>query len=206
MLGDVLGTRAGLELTLLRFREMPAFLTPFMFCGEVWREVAALLEFEGFNDGVREGVLLPARMVGVISSLFSCGLLFDAPATSTERLRYSEVSMDTGGISSLRAFVVGRRISDAGVTGALRGPDAAATSSCDGCGFNARGGGGGGGAIKTSGSGSGDTESFDDASRLIACGAGAEWTEPLNLLSSGVGGVRGCTCETALAILAAFID
>jgi len=172
---DIFGWRAGLDDTLprLRIRAGSFFvIAPELTgsSGEVCREVCTLLDADGFNEGVNDGVLLlGAGIVGVgISSPFSDPfiLAFDASVTSTSRFKYSAVSMDIGGVSSECTLVGGSRMRVAGVIGALNDPCTPGPSS-----FALeilRGGG----AIRTSGRGSGETDSFEELPRLVGCCVG----------------------------------
>jgi hypothetical protein len=141
-------------------------------------------------------------MVGVgISSVFwesevvVAMLALDASVTSTSRFRYSEVSIDIGGVSSDRTLVFGSRISDAGVTGALNPFCVVVTAGFSEPVFRR-----GGGAIRTSGSGSGDTDSFEEPSRLCGICIGvfcsdAGVNEPFLVALRGVPGyVCCCAC------------
>jgi hypothetical protein len=140
-------------------------------------------------------------MVGVgISSVFCESevvvimLALDASVTSTSRFKYSEVSIDIGGVSSDRTLVFGSRINDAGVTGALNPFCVTVTVGFSGHVFRR-----GGGAIRTSGSGSGDTDSFDEPSRLCGICIGVFWSdagvkEPFLVALRGVPGYVCCAC------------
>jgi len=128
MLGEILGCKAGLEETLPRLRLFragsflviaPGFIGS---SGEVCREIP----LDGFNEGVNDGVLLLERFkVGVgISSPYCLPFILvavDESGASTSRFKYSEVSIDIGGISSVGKLVFGSLISEAGVTGAFNG-------------------------------------------------------------------------------------
>lgn len=197
MWGEIFGCSAGLEETLGRLRRAAAAAAAASFfpiapelCGsrgEVCREgpLDVGVEVDGFSDGVNEDVLLPELFsVGAAASSFGSpapfalalafAFAFAAAAVvsgvSTSRFRYSEVSMDIGGMSSVGKLVFGILMSEAGVTGAFNGFwDAADPSSVGDRELSDRRGGG---AIRTSGRGSGETDSLDECSWLCGCWIG----------------------------------
>lgn len=179
MWGEIFGCNAGLEETLPRLRLLRAasfFPMAPGFCGssgEVCREGLPDVgdDVDGFSDGVSEDVLLLGLFsVGVAISSFGSPFTLAESGVSTSRFRYSEVSIDIGGMSSVGKLVFGSLMSEAGVTGAFSGFwDSADPSSVGDRELSDRRGGG---AIKTSGSGSGDTDSLDECSWLCGCWIG----------------------------------
>jgi hypothetical protein len=85
-----------------------------------------------------------------------------------------------GGISSVGRLVLGKRMSEAGVTGAL----SFGTSGVSSVGLRALIERRGGGAISTSGKGSGETESFEEPSWERGCCMGVFCCDTAGVIDS----------------------